>query len=70
MADRQQKDQGNDSGLPGGGRGRVDVTGKINVRPTGDWEEGKPGYDESGSSEVIPPGRPPAGEKPEDVKPQ
>jgi hypothetical protein len=45
-----------DSGQPGGGRGRVDITGivpeDIHVDP--DLTEGHPGYDESGESEIIP----------------
>ncbi len=50
-----------DSGRPetGSGEGRQDVTGKTNVRPGdtrvwGDAAQGKPGYDESGGSEIIP----------------
>lgn len=58
MAERQDKNQP-DSGLPGGGKGRIDVTGKppdsIHVDPN--ITEGHPGYDESGGSEIIPPGR-------------
>jgi hypothetical protein len=48
-----------DSGQPGGGRGRVDVTGIIpeEIRIDPDLTEGHPGYDESGDSEIIPPGR-------------
>jgi nucleotide-binding universal stress UspA family protein len=46
-----------ETGLPGGGRGRVDVTGivpeDIHVDP--DLTEGHPGYAESGGSEIIPP---------------
>jgi hypothetical protein len=45
-----------DSGLPGGGQGRVDKTG---IMPPGvhidpDITEGHPGYQESGESEIIP----------------
>lgn len=45
-----------DSGEPGGGRGRVDVTGIIpeGVRIDPDFTEGHPGYEESGDSEIIP----------------
>lgn len=49
-----------EAGLPGGGQGRVDVTGivpeDIHVDP--DITEGHPGYEESGSSGIIPPARP------------
>ena len=45
-----------DTGEPGGGRGRVDITGivpeEIHVDPI--LTEGHPGYDESGESEIIP----------------
>jgi hypothetical protein len=45
-----------ESGLPGGGQGRIDVTGimpeGIHVDP--DITEGHPGYDESGDSGIIP----------------
>ena len=45
-----------DKGLPGGGKGRVDVTG---VLPEGiaidpNLTEGNPGYGESGDSEMHP----------------
>jgi hypothetical protein len=46
-----------ETGEPGGGRGRVDVTGivpeDIHVDPN--LTEGHPGYTESGGSEIIPP---------------
>lgn len=47
-------------GVPGGGRGRVDIVGR---RPKGigidpNFMEGHPGYEESGSSELSPPPRP------------
>ena len=47
------------SGQPGGGVGRVDVTGRVpdNVRVDPDITEGHPGYQESGDSEIIPPER-------------
>jgi hypothetical protein len=59
-ADRASEpaDQGNsDSGWPGGGRGRTDVTGVIteNVRVDPNLTEGHPGYQESGDSEIHPP---------------
>jgi hypothetical protein len=43
-----------DPGLPGGGKGRIDVTGIIpeGVRVDPDLTEGHPGYDESGESEM------------------
>lgn len=46
-----------DPGLPGGGRGRVDVTGVIRSPVTVDPDitEGRPGYEESGNSEFVPP---------------
>jgi hypothetical protein len=45
-----------ESGVPGGGEGRVDNTG---VMPEGvhvdpNLTEGQPGYQESGGSEIIP----------------
>jgi len=45
-----------DSGKPGGGQGRVDVTGVMpkNIRVDPNLTEGHPGYDESGDSEIIP----------------
>ncbi len=52
----QGADQRRDSGMPGGGQGRTDVTGTMpgNVRVDPNITEGHPGYDESGSSEIIP----------------
>jgi hypothetical protein len=48
-----------DVGQPGGGKGRVDVTGIApeGIRVDPNVTEGHPGYQESGSSEVIPPER-------------
>jgi hypothetical protein len=48
-----------DSGQPGGGQGRIDVTGVVpeGMRVDPDLTEGHPGYEESGDSEVIPPER-------------
>jgi hypothetical protein len=45
-----------ESGQPGGGRGRVDITGIIpeGIRVDPDLTEGHPGYEESGESEIIP----------------
>ena len=45
-----------DPGRPGGGQGRVDVTGVIrdNIRVDPYITEGHPGYDETGPSEIIP----------------
>jgi hypothetical protein len=62
---RQKKQQGTsnsrrpedaDSGKPGGGRGRVDVTGVMpkNIRVDPNITEGHPGYEESGDSEILP----------------
>jgi hypothetical protein len=47
---------GSDSGQPGGGAGRIDIVGKISdgVRIDPDVTEGHPGYEESGSSEIVP----------------
>jgi len=47
----------NDSGRPGGGVGRKDVTGIApdNIRVDPDITEGHPGYQESGDSEISPP---------------
>ncbi len=44
------------SGMPGGTPGRVDITGIMpeGIRIDPDITEGHPGYDESGSSEIIP----------------
>jgi hypothetical protein len=46
-----------DSGLPGGGAGRTDVTGKMpdNIRIDPNITEGHPGYEESGESAIRPP---------------
>lgn len=48
-----------DSGQPGGGLGRVDLTGIVpeGIRVDPNITEGHPGYDESGDSEIIPPER-------------
>jgi hypothetical protein len=48
-----------DSGQPGGGRGRVDLTGIIpeDIHVDPDITEGHPGYEESGGSQIIPPWR-------------
>jgi hypothetical protein len=45
-----------DTGLPGGGQGRVDLTGIMpeGIRVDPDITEGHPGYQESGDSEIIP----------------
>ena len=45
-----------DSGEPGGGQGRVDITGIMpaDIRIDPDLTEGHPGYEESGDSEIIP----------------
>ncbi|HLJ91974.1 MAG TPA: hypothetical protein VKU02_02155 [Gemmataceae bacterium] len=45
-----------DTGQPGGGQGRVDVTGTMpeGIRVDPDITEGHPGYQESGDSEIIP----------------
>jgi hypothetical protein len=45
-----------ETGLPGGGQGRVDVTGIVpeNIHVDPDITEGHPGYQESGESEIIP----------------
>jgi hypothetical protein len=45
-----------DTGQPGGGRGRVDITGIMpeSIRVDPDLTEGHPGYQESGDSELIP----------------
>jgi hypothetical protein len=55
-----------ESGQPGGGQGRIDVTGVIpeGIRIDSDLTEGHPGYEESGDSEIIPPGRPAGGGTP------
>jgi hypothetical protein len=56
--------QRRDSGEPGGGQGRVDVTGIVpeNVHVDPNITEGHPGYQESGDSEIIPGDRLAAGE--------
>lgn len=43
-----------DSGNPGGGQGRTDVTGNIppDIHIDPDITEGHPGYEESGPSEI------------------
>src|SRR5262245_60283775 len=45
-----------DTGQPGGGQGRVDVTGIMpkGIRVDPNLTEGHPGYEESGDSEIIP----------------
>ena len=45
-----------DTGQPGGGQGRVDVTGIMpeGIRVDPNITEGHPGYEESGESEIIP----------------
>lgn len=45
-----------DTGQPGGGQGRVDLTGTMpeGIRVDPDITEGHPGYQESGESEIIP----------------
>jgi hypothetical protein len=49
-----------ESGRPGGGHGRTDVTGfPDGVRIDPGLTEGHPGYEESGDSEIIP-AKPPA----------
>jgi hypothetical protein len=47
-----------DTGLPGGGQGRVDLTGTMpqDIRIDPDLTEDHPGYQESGDSEIIPTG--------------
>lgn len=47
------------SGLPGGNPGRVDITGIMpeGIRVDPNITEGHPGYEDSGSSEIIPPER-------------
>jgi hypothetical protein len=62
-------DQSSDSGRPetGSGEGRKDVTGIMpeGIRVDPDITEGHPGYEESGDSEIIPPGRPAPQETPQ-----
>ncbi len=45
-----------DTSQPGGGQGRVDVTGIMpeGIRVDPNITEGHPGYEESGESEIIP----------------
>ncbi len=45
-----------DTGQPGGGQGRVDITGIVpgDIRVDPEITEGHPGYQESGDSEIIP----------------
>ncbi len=56
LKDPSQGAKSADTGEPGGGRGRVDVTGIVpdGIRVDPDLTEGHPGYDESGDSEFIP----------------
>jgi hypothetical protein len=64
MAEKKRKKQEaariarqDDPGLPGGGRGRVDITGKSEwTPPEGEFPPGE-GYEESGRSGVILPER-------------
>jgi hypothetical protein len=58
------KKQKRDSGQPGGGQGRQDVTGIVpeNIHVDPNITEGHPEYDESGDSEIIPGDRLAAGE--------
>ncbi len=70
--DPRRQDPGKDSGRPqdDSGVGRRDVTGRMpeNVRVDPNITEGHPGYQESGSSEIIPDERirgSTAGEKPD-----
>ncbi len=57
----QQTPPAQDSGRPetGSGEGRRDVTGVMpdNIRVDPNITEGHPGYQESGDSEIIPPGK-------------
>jgi len=55
-ADTRAEADRRDSGRPGGGQGRTDVTGIVpqGVHVDPDLTEGHPGYQESGDSEVIP----------------
>jgi hypothetical protein len=48
-----------DRGEPGGGQGRVDITGVTppDIRVDPDLTEGHSGYDENGPSEILPPQR-------------
>lgn len=59
-----------DPGLPGGGEGRVDITGKSDwTPPEGNYPPGE-GYEESGRSGVLSPERfaEKQGEKPSEAK--
>lgn len=64
MAEKQEKKpdsakiaRQDDPGLPGGGQGRVDITGKSSwTPPEGEYPPGE-GYQESGRSGVISPDR-------------
>lgn len=64
MAAKQEKKEDptkisrqDDPGLPGGGQGRVDITGKSAwTPPEGEFPPGE-GYEESGKSGVMPPDR-------------
>jgi hypothetical protein len=53
-----RRDRRPETGAPesGSGQGRVDVTGIMpeGIRPDPDITEGHPGYEDSGSSEIIP----------------
>ncbi len=53
-----------ETGQPGGGRGRVDITGIVpeDIYVDPDLTEGHPGYEESGESQIIPPDRLAGGE--------
>jgi hypothetical protein len=50
------KEQPSESGYPGGGQGRRDVTGHLpeNIHVDPYITEGQEGYEDSGSSEIIP----------------
>jgi hypothetical protein len=54
-----------DTGLPGGGQGRVDFTGIMpeGIRVDPNLTEGHPGYQESGGSEILPTQRLRGGQK-------
>ena len=62
-ADAQAEAERRESGQPGGGQGRTDVTGVVpdGVRIDPDLTEGHPGYQESGDSEITPTDRPVGG---------
>lgn len=57
-AGQPPSDERRDSGRPGGGAGRTDVTGIVpdSVHVDPNVTEGHPGYQESGDSEISPPG--------------